>query len=46
MMFGKGAYASLPFACRFQQENNVLVIQCEREAADLAACEDRADFAF
>jgi hypothetical protein len=39
--FGKRAYASLLLNCGFQQEKNVLVIQYERETAEVATCEQR-----
>ena len=44
--FGKRANTSLLFDRRFQQDDNVLVIQYEAEAAHLAACEPRGDFSF
>src|SRR5215831_18052154 len=44
--FGKRAYASFLRGCRFQQEKNVIVIQYEREIADVATCEQRGDFPF
>ena len=46
MAFGKRAYASLPLNCRSQQEKNVLVIQYERETAEVATCEQGGDFPF
>ena len=44
--FGKRAYASFLRDCRFQQEKNVIVIQYERETADIATFEQRGDFPF
>src|SRR5262249_9489565 len=44
--FGKRAYASFLRGCRFQQKKNVIVIQYEREIADVATCEQRGDFPF
>src|SRR5262245_26350774 len=43
---GKRAYASFLRDCRFHQEKNVIVIQYERETADVATCEQRGDFPF
>jgi hypothetical protein len=44
--FGKGTYTSLPLDCRFEQQNNVVVVQYERMTSHVAACEQCGDFSF